>query len=110
MTGQFYSYLTPKAEHRSNPEKGNYGVYAREWIHKGELVVLWGGRIIVAAELDPSMPDFTQRILQIEEGLYLETPAPLEPTDYFNHSCHARNCPRRGDLLRLCHVRWFQLR
>jgi hypothetical protein len=33
------------------------------------------------------MEFFTQRILQIEEGLYLEAPLPLEPSDCFNHSC-----------------------
>ena len=33
------------------------------------------------------MDFFTQRILQIEEGFYLEAPLPLEPTDCFNHSC-----------------------
>jgi hypothetical protein len=33
------------------------------------------------------MPNFTQRILQIEEGFYLETPSTLEPADCFNHSC-----------------------
>jgi hypothetical protein len=33
------------------------------------------------------MQYFTQRILQVEEGFYLETPSPLEPSDCFNHSC-----------------------
>jgi hypothetical protein len=87
MTGRFYSYLTPKAEPRPHPAKGNYGVYACEPISKGELLVLWGGRIVAVEELDPKMPDFTQRILQIEETLYMEAPSPLEPSDYFNHSC-----------------------
>jgi hypothetical protein len=87
MTGRFYSYLNAKAERRENPEKGGYGVYASEPIGKGEILVLWGGRIVAAEELDPDMPDFTERILQIDEGLYLEAPAPIEPTDYFNHSC-----------------------
>ena len=87
MTGRYYSYLTPKAEHRPQPGKGDYGVVATEPIAKGELLVLWGGRIVGVDELDPDMPDFTQRVLQIEETLYLEAPAPIEPSDYFNHSC-----------------------
>jgi SET domain-containing protein len=63
------------------------GVFAREPISRGELLVLWGGRIIDEAELDPTMPNFSKRVLQIEEGLYLLAPEPLEPSDRFNHSC-----------------------
>lgn len=62
-------------------------MFAREPIKKGELVSLWGGRIVAEHELNPNMRNFTQRILQVEEGLYLETPEVLEPTDCFNHSC-----------------------
>ncbi|HSB01503.1 MAG TPA: SET domain-containing protein-lysine N-methyltransferase [Anaerolineales bacterium] len=87
MTGQYHSYMNPKCEARPFEEKGGWGVFACEPIQKGELISLWGGRIMAADELDPNMPDFTQRVLQIEEGLYLETPEPLEPTDCFNHSC-----------------------
>ncbi len=87
MTGQYTSYLNPKCEARPFEEKGGWGVFAHEPIQKGELISLWGGRIVSADELDPNMSHFTQRILQIEEGLYLATPEPLEPTDCFNHSC-----------------------
>jgi SET domain-containing protein len=87
MTGQFHSYLNPKCDSGQFEEKGGCGVFAREPIKKGELICLWGGRIVAEDELDPNMEFFTQRILQIEEGLYLEAPYPLEPADCFNHSC-----------------------
>ena len=87
MTGQFHSHLSPKLEARPFPEKGGYAVYAREPISQGELLVLWGGRIISESELDFDIPHFTQRVLQIEEGLYILQPEPLEPSDFFNHSC-----------------------
>ena len=87
MTGQFYSHLNPKCDSGEFEEKGGCGVFAREPIKKGELICLWGGRIVASNELNPKMQYFTQRILQIEEGLYLEAPLPLEPTDCFNHSC-----------------------
>lgn len=87
MTAQFHSHLSPKLEARPLPEKGGIGVFARVPISKGELLVLWGGRIIDEAELDPTMPNFSKRVLQIEEGLYLLAPEPLEPSDRFNHSC-----------------------
>jgi len=87
VTGQFHSHLSPKLEARPLPEKGGMGVFARESISKGELLVLWGGRIIDESELDPTMPNFSQLVLQIEEGLFLLAPEPLEPSDRFNHSC-----------------------
>ena len=87
MTGQFHSHLSPKLEARPFLEKGGFAVYAREPIAMGELLVLWGGRIASESELDFDMPHFTQRVLQIDEGLYIIQPEPLEPSDYFNHSC-----------------------
>ncbi len=86
MTGKFTSYLSPKLESRPNREKGGCGIFAREPVKKGELLTLWGGKILSADELDPSMPNFTQLVLQIEEGFYLLSPG-LEPSDCFNHSC-----------------------
>ena len=87
MAGQFHSYLNPKCDSGEFEEKGGCGVFAREPIKKDELICLWGGRIVAGNELDPGMPHFTQRILQIEDGFYLEAPEPLEPSDCFNHSC-----------------------
>ena len=87
MTGQFCSYLNPKCDSGPFEEKGGCGVCAREPMQKGELLALFGGRVVAEHELDPNMLNFTQRILQIEEGYYLETPEPLEPSDCFNHSC-----------------------
>ena len=92
MTGQFNSHLSPKLEARPLPEKGGWGVFAQMPVRKGELLVLWGGRIIDESELDPTMPNFSQRVLQIEEGLFLLAPESLEPSDRFNHSC----CPNAG--------------
>lgn len=86
MNSQSFSYLNPKCEAREHAE-GGCGVFAHETINKDELVSLWGGRIIHKVELDPSMPRFTQRALQIDEDLYLLTAEEKEPNDCFNHSC-----------------------
>ena len=86
MTGKYYSYINPKCEANSHIE-GGCGVFTRENIKKDELISLWGGRIVSEAELDPSIPRFAQRVVQLEEGLYLLTPEAEEPTDCFNHFC-----------------------
>ena len=52
MTGQYYSHLNPKCDSGVFEEKGGCGVFAREPIKKGELICLWGGRIVSASELD----------------------------------------------------------
>jgi SET domain-containing protein len=86
MTGQNFSYLSPKLENRPNREKGNCGVFARQQVKKGELISLWGGRIISADKVNRNMENFTQQVLQIEDYFYLMTPS-MEPADCFNHSC-----------------------
>lgn len=81
-----FSYLNLKCEAREHIE-GGCGVFAREKILKDELVSLWGGKIARTDELDPTMPRFTQRVLQMDENLYLLTAEEKEPNDCFNHSC-----------------------
>jgi SET domain-containing protein len=87
MNNTSYSYLNSKCEARDHTE-GGCGVFATAMIAKDELVSLWGGRIVRKDELVPSMPRFTQRVLQMDEDLYLLTAEELEPNDCFNHSCN----------------------
>ena len=86
MVNSSFSYLNPKCEARDHAE-GGCGVFANSVIAKDELVSVWGGRIVHKNELDPSMPRFTQRVLQVDEDLYLLTADEKEPNDCFNHSC-----------------------
>ncbi|MBI2333147.1 MAG: hypothetical protein HYU84_13490, partial [Chloroflexi bacterium] len=78
-----HSYFNPKCEARSKSSSG-CGVFAVAPISKGELVSLWGGTIVHKSKLDPSMPRFTQRVLQIDEELYILTAEEKEPNDCFN--------------------------
>ena len=87
MTEPFFSYLSPKLESGPFHHKGGCGVVARQPVSKGELLVMWGGRVITAAQLDPTIPEFSQRVLQIEDELFLYNPLSNDPADCFNHSC-----------------------
>jgi uncharacterized protein len=80
------SYLNPKCKARYY-DAGGCAVFALERIYKDELISLWGGTIVHKDNLDPSMPRFTQRVVQIDEDLYLVTGETPEPNDCFNHSC-----------------------
>lgn len=81
-----FSYLNPKCEARDHPG-GGCGVFALEKIIKNELVSMWGGKIVQKEKLDAAMPRFTQRVLQVDEDLFLVTAEEKEPNDCFNHSC-----------------------
>src|SRR5690242_10774540 len=80
------SFLNPKCESRQY-RGGGCGVFAKKNIPHGELISLWGGTILHKSQLDPQMPRFTQRVLQVDEDLYLLTAEEAEPNDCFNHSC-----------------------
>ena len=86
MTGEYFSYLSPKLENRPHPEKGNCGVFARQPVKKGELISLCGGKILSSDAIDRGMVNFTQQVLQIEDEFYLFNPS-MDPADCFNHSC-----------------------
>jgi hypothetical protein len=87
MSIQYFSYLSPKLKSAQSLEKGGCGIVTVQPIEKGELILLWGGRVVRGDEIDPNMPNLTQRVLQIDDGLFLLTPEQLEPADCLNHSC-----------------------
>lgn len=80
-------YLSPKLEARPAPNKGGMGVYARVPIRRGEVVAMWGGRVIPVEEIYYYNEELRRYIIQVEEGLFLTPSWPTEPAEYFNHSC-----------------------
>lgn len=90
-------FLSPKLEVRPDPDKGGFGVFAREAAQVGEVLVVWGGNI-VTEELLAELPEVTQHhAVQIDEELYLATVGDLEPADYVNHACEP-NLGLRGQI------------
>jgi SET domain-containing protein len=89
MTRAPDSYFSPKLEVRPIPEKGGQGVFARQPIRAGEIITIWGGRIISGDQFDEVPPELRHSIVQIEENFYTLTAGELEPVDYTNHSCNA---------------------
>jgi hypothetical protein len=87
VTEKFYSWLSPKLEAGPFHQKGGCAIFARRPILKGDVLVMWGGRILTSSELDYSIPDFSKRILQVDEELFLFNPLLNDPADCFNHSC-----------------------
>jgi hypothetical protein len=80
-------YLSPKLEGRLNPAKGGFGVYARQRVSTGELLVVWGGSVVDFQTLK-TLPAIKQiRSVQVEEDRYLVSHSTNDPADYFNHCC-----------------------
>jgi SET domain-containing protein len=82
------SFVSAKLEVRSNPAKGNFGLFAREAIASGELLVCWAGYVATTEEFDQLSDAEREHSVQIEEDLY-QVPYSLgeDPGDYVNHSC-----------------------
>lgn len=88
MERQTKSYVSAKLEVRRNPAKGNYGLFAREAIAAGELVICWAGYVATADQFE-QLSDFErEHSVQIEENLYqIPYGGGDDPGDYVNHSC-----------------------
>ena len=87
MSGRPHSFLSPKCEVHSTPDRGGHTVVACEPITKGELIVVWSGTLVTGEELN-DMPQTVRRYsLQVEENQYLVSLSDCEPPDYVNHSC-----------------------
>jgi hypothetical protein len=81
------AYLSPKLEAGPHRDKGGYGVFAREPIRAGEVLVVWGGDVMTAASFSELPIYVQQHSLQVEEDLYLVPDAVDEAADFVNHSC-----------------------
>ena len=91
-------YISPKLEVRPCPEKGGYGVFAREAIVKHDLLCAWGGDVVAQSELGNLSHEIITHGIQVEEGIYLMPPTDgLTSADYFNHSC-APNAGLSGQI------------
>ena len=81
------SYASPKLEARQHPDKGGWGVYAREWVRAGELLIVWSGEVVSGDQLPPLAAAGYHYSVQVEENLYLVTMREPETADLINHCC-----------------------
>lgn len=91
------SYLSPKLVGRDSHKGGGHAVFAQEAVPQGELLVVWGGVVLTAAQLDPVAGDLAYLGVQVEEDLYLWPPT-AGPADWVNHSC-APNAGISGQMV-----------
>ena len=87
MTKGTTSYLSSKCAVRGAEDKGGHAVFALEPIDKGELLVVWSGKLVNRAQLEVLPPGIRRFSLQVEEDHFLVSLSDCEPPDYVNHSC-----------------------
>lgn len=88
MYAQQTSYFSSKLEARPKPQKGGYGVYARQTVFAGELLVVWGGEVVTGQELAALPKRAQHHSLQVDENFFLVPTRLPEAADYVNHSCN----------------------
>ncbi len=88
MSELYMSYLSPQLEARPLAEKGYFGVFARQPVQQGELLVIWSGKLVSAQHLSSLSELEISRSVQVEEELYLVPIVEGELGDFVNHSCN----------------------
>lgn len=96
MSALWTSYLSRKAEGRSQPRKGGHGVFAVEPIVKNEMVAVWGGEVLTSTQVALLPEDRRRLVLQVDEDQFLYSTRE-GPADWVNHSCDP-NCGIRGQV------------
>ena len=86
IAAQPTGFISPKLEGRLISSKGGRGLFARERVHAGELLLVWGGDVVTGDMLKWMSEEKHRLSVQIEEDLYLVTPNE-GPADWVNHSC-----------------------
>jgi hypothetical protein len=79
-------HVSPKLEGKLISSKGGRGLFARERVRAGEMLLVWGGDVVTGDMLKWMSEEKHRLAVQIEEDLYLVTPNE-GPADWVNHSC-----------------------
>lgn len=91
------SRLSPKLEARRAAANHGAGVFAVERVEAGELLAVWGGRVVDAAELSRLTERERMLTLQVEEEYFLAPAGEADSADLVNHSCDP-NAGLRGQI------------
>jgi hypothetical protein len=85
-----HSYLSPKCQAAPQSSINRFGVFAKENIQSGELLVIWGGYILNSEEMEKLPSELRDNYpLQVYDDLYLSPTSvdDLDDAEFFNHSC-----------------------
>ncbi len=81
-----HSSLNQKIEIRSSPLKGR-GMFAKEHIKSGEIVIIWGGDYVSKWEAMKAKNQEGKVVMQLDENLFTVEERADDITYFMNHSC-----------------------
>lgn len=87
-----FSWMNPNLEVRGSRVSGK-GIFARNPINKGELLLAWGGKVMPIGD---ESGDFG---VQITRSLVIVSPEPDDVGNFVNHSCEPNAGIRERTLL-----------
>ncbi len=79
-------FLSPKLSVRQSPLHSGFGVFVESPVSRGELLALFGGRLVDVAQLRDIDRKQHRYTLQVDDELYLLSVTPTAP-DFINHAC-----------------------
>lgn len=86
------SWITHKVEIKTN------SMFAKEKIDKGELIAIFGGKIVTRSQVAHLSQEQMPNLLQIEDDFWIiSSAAQHDPVNCINHSC-APNAGMKGQL------------
>jgi hypothetical protein len=89
-------WASPRLIGKICDDKGGRGIIAATAFEPGELIALFGGAPLIAAQLGALSADERRRVLQVDEDLYLLSEVE-SMADWVNHSCEP-NAGLRGQI------------
>ena len=93
------SYVSPKVEKRDINGRG-YGLFAKDFISKGEIVSISGGIIITKDDFEKLKSEQLDYAYHITDDFLICPLNPSDPSDDWrmNHCCHP-NCGVKGQII-----------
>jgi uncharacterized protein len=89
-------YTAPRLEGRECGDKGGRGLFARERVARGELLVVFAGSVLEGEDLADLPADKRRLVLQVDENHYLLSEVEGW-ADWVNHCCQP-NAGLRGQV------------
>ncbi len=80
------SWINPKVDIRSSPLQGK-GMFAKEPIKKGEVIVIWGGDYTTDEEIATKEKKKGKLVIQLDDNLWSIEQRGEDLTYFMNHSC-----------------------
>ena len=93
----FANFLTAKVAVRDCTDKSGRGVFAVNPIDAGEVVAVWGGRIVGRANAEAIPSHLRRFIVQVEDDQFLAPLEPIDAAELINHCCQP-TCGLSGQI------------